>query len=75
LCGKTLANNSIALSKIQRHLETNPKGHKYLEGFFRGFYWFLVKFFKTQLLVPGKAHFQNTNIVVLDQLIAETKTD
>jgi hypothetical protein len=49
LCGKTLANNSIALSKIQRHLETNPKGHKY--------------------------QIQNTNIVVLDQLTAETKTD
>jgi hypothetical protein len=30
VCGETLANRSIAVSKIQRHLETNPKGHKFL---------------------------------------------
>jgi hypothetical protein len=42
---------------------------------FFGFFLCLVKFCKTQLLVPGEGPFSNANIVELDQLIAETKTD
>jgi len=34
-----------------------------------------AKYRKTPLLVPGVDPFLNANIYVLDQLIAETKTD
>ncbi len=34
-----------------------------------------IKYRKTPLLVPGVDSFSNANIYLLDQLIAETKTD